>query len=191
MSLPADLFRAPPHKLKDHVLHLGKVDVGPIRALLATKTREEWLENSLRQKQFAVHKDTETLVLKWCANIATDTPVETSRHFADFEALLQPVLALIHAAYQYEAPVIRKAMFAKLRAGGEIVEHVDGSIALRMVHRIHIPIVTNEKVHFIIDGVDYNLKVGEVVEFDNTRYHSVKNDSDQDRIHLIIDYYHG
>jgi len=29
-----------------------------------------------------------------------------------------------------------------------------------------------------------------VIEIDNTRYHSVKNEGDQDRIHLIVDYYH-
>ncbi len=190
-SLPADLFRAPPHKLADRVHYIGKIDVAPIRAYLATKTAAEWLENSLRQKQFAVHKDTQSLVLKWCENTSTDTPVETSRHFAECEHLLAPVLAQIQADYQYAKPVIRKAMFAKLRAGGEIVCHVDGSVALRMVHRIHIPIVTNPGVHFYIDDIDHNFKEGEIVEFDNTRYHAVKNDSGEDRIHLIIDYYHA
>lgn len=191
MDLPEDLYRAPPHKLKGQVHYLGHVDVRAIEKLLATKTREEWLENSLRQQQFTVHRDTESLVLKWCANASTDTPIETTRHYADFEPLLRPVLELIQNHYRYANPVIRKAMFAKLKAGGEITAHMDGAVALRMVHRIHIPIVTNERVHFYIDDIDHSMKVGDVIEIDNTKYHSVRNNGTEDRIHLIVDYYHA
>jgi hypothetical protein len=30
-----------------------------------------------------------------------------------------------------------------------------------------------------------------VFEIDNTKYHSVRNNGTEDRIHLIIDYYHA
>ena len=86
---------------------------------------------------------------------------------------------------------VNKAMFAKLKAGGEIPEHTDAAVALRMVHRVHIPIVTNDQVHFFIDGVDHKFGEGEMIELDNTRFHAVKNDSPVDRIHLIVDYYHA
>jgi hypothetical protein len=191
MDLPEDLYRAPPFKLKGQVNPLGHVDVAAIRERLSSKTREDWLENSLRQQQFKVHKDTESLVLKWSANNGTDTPVETTRHWVDFEPLLQPVLEIIQNAYRYAQPIIRKAMFAKLKAGGEISAHMDGAVALRMVHRIHIPIVTNERVHFYIDDIDHRFNVGDVVEIDNTKYHSVRNNGAEDRIHLIVDYYHA
>jgi len=190
MDLPEDLYRAPPHKLKGQVHYLGHVDVSAIKTLLDTKTRDEWRENSLRQQQFKVHKDTESLVLKWCANTATDTPVETTRHWDDFEPLLGPILDIIQNEYRYQQPIIRKAMFAKLNAGGQISDHMDGAVALRMVHRIHIPIVTHERVHFFIEDVDHSMKVGDILEIDNTKFHSVRNDGAEDRIHLIIDYYH-
>ena len=190
-NLPADLFRAPPHKLSGTVFPIGKVDVSDILALLQTKTAAEWQENAMRQQSFTVHRHTESLVLKWCANSSADTPVETTRHYADFEPLLRPIMAQIHQAYGYEKPVIRKAMFAKLKAGGQIPDHCDGAVALRMVHRIHIPIITNDSVHFLINDIDHSMKVGEIAEIDNTRFHSVRNDSQEDRIHLIIDYYHA
>jgi len=189
--MPADIFRAPPNKLAGPLQRIGKVDIGPMRARLAQVTAEEWAENALRQQTFTVHRATESLVLKWCANNAADTLVETRRHWAEFEALLQPVLDLLQRHYGYAQPVVRKAMFAKLKVGGEIPEHTDAALALRMVHRVHIPIVTNERVHFYIDGVDQRFNEGEVIELDNTRFHAVKNDSEFDRIHLIIDYYHA
>lgn len=190
-NLPPDIFRAPPHKLSGTVLPIGSVDVSAILALLETKTAAEWAENAMRQQNFTVHRHTESLVLKWCANNAADTPVETTRHFADFEPLLRPILDQIDSTYGYDRPVIRKAMFAKLKAGGQIPDHCDGAVALRMVHRIHIPIITNDSVHFFINDIDHSMKVGEIAEIDNTRFHSVRNDSQEDRIHLIIDYYHA
>ena len=144
----------------------------------------------MRQKQFIVHRDTESIVLKWSENNTANSPVETSAYFYEFEPLLQPIFDLIQNEYRYEMPVLRKVMFAKLKAHGEITPHVDSAIALRLVHRIHIPINTNDQVHFFIDGVDYHLLAGEVVCVDNTRMHSVQNHSDEDRIHLIVDYYH-
>lgn len=190
-AMPADLFRAPPNKLPGPLLRIGSVDVGPLRARLAQVSADEWAENALRQQTFTVHRATESLVLKWCANNAADTPVETRRHWVEFEALLQPVLELLQTHYRYAQPVVRKAMFAKLKAGGEIPEHTDAAVALRMVHRVHVPIITNDHVHFYIDQVDHKFGEGEVIELDNTRYHAVKNASAVDRIHLIVDYYHA
>ncbi|MFO1494408.1 MAG: aspartyl/asparaginyl beta-hydroxylase domain-containing protein [Lysobacterales bacterium] len=189
-ALPADIFRAPPHKLPQRFQTLGQVDVSAIRARLAGKTADDWAANALRQQTFSVHRDTQSLVMKWCANSGTDTPVETTATFAEFEDLLAPILALIQSHYRYERPVIRKAMFAKLRAGGVISGHVDAAVAIRMVHRIHVPIITHPDVHFYIDEIDHHFHEGQVFEVDNTRYHSVKNDSPLDRVHLIIDYYH-
>ena len=189
-ALPADIFRAPPHKLPQRFQTLGQVDVSAIRARLAGKTADDWAANALRQQTFSVHRDTQSLVMKWCANSGTDTPVETTATFAEFEDLLAPILALIQSHYRYERPVIRKAMFAKLRAGGVISGHVDAAVAIRMVHRIHVPIITHPDVHFYIGEIDHHFHEGQVFEVDNTRYHSVKNDSPLDRVHLIIDYYH-
>jgi len=191
VAMPADLFRAPPHKLPGPLLRIGSVEVRALRDRIAQVTADEWAENALRQQTFSVHRATESLVLKWCANNAADTPVETRRHWAEFESLLQPVLQRLQQHYGYAQPVVRKAMFAKLKAGGEIPEHTDAAVALRMVHRVHIPIVTNDQVHFFIDGVDHKFGEGEMIELDNTRFHAVKNDSPVDRIHLIVDYYHA
>ena len=188
--MPSDLFLCPPHKLADNVHHLGKVDISAIKKLLAQKTPENWQENEMRQKQFLVHRDTESIVLKWSENSSSQSPVETAHYFYEFEPLLQPIFDLIQNQYRYDRPVWRKIMFAKLKVHGEITPHVDTAIALQLVHRIHIPIVTNEHVHFFINGVDYNLHVGEVVSVDNTRMHSVQNHGEEDRIHLIVDYYH-
>ena len=59
---------------------------------------------------------------------------------------------------------------------------------LSMAHRIHIPITTNDRVRFIIDGRPYRFEVGNVYEINNLKTHSVINAGKDDRIHFIFDY---
>ena len=55
-------------------------------------------------------------------------------------------------------------------------------------HRIHIPIVTNPRVRFMIDGRPHQLQVGRAYEINNQMNHSVMNKGDEDRITFIFDY---
>jgi hypothetical protein len=49
--------------------------------------------------------------------------------------------------------------------------------------------VTNEKCIFEVDNEEINMKMGEIWEIDNfNKEHSVVNNGDMDRIHLIVDW---
>ena len=51
-----------------------------------------------------------------------------------------------------------------------------------------MPIVTNPRVRFMIDGQPCQLQVGEAYEINNQKIHSVMNKGDTDRINFIFDY---
>lgn len=53
--------------------------------------------------------------------------------------------------------------------------------------RIHIPIVTNPGVHFMINEQRLYLKEGECWYLDFNETHSIINEGDETRVHLIID----
>jgi len=55
-------------------------------------------------------------------------------------------------------------------------------------HRVHIPIVTNDQITFMVGGEEKQMKVGEVWEINNATFHRVMNESNEDRIHLILDW---
>ena len=78
--------------------------------------------------------------------------------------------------------------FNLLEKNTKILPHVDTIIG-NLYKRIHMPIVTNDKVYVINAGHAVNMKEGQAYEIDNSKVHSVNNASDKDRIHLIIDYY--
>lgn len=79
------------------------------------------------------------------------------------------------------------AMIVKLLPDSDIIPHSDESSYLGVVRRHHIPLKTNEEVLFHIDGESVHMKVGECWEINNSKVHHVTNNSNEDRIHMIID----
>lgn len=90
--------------------------------------------------------------------------------------------------YNYDHFVIARALLTKLLPNGVIPPHRDQiAFILEKGHRIHIPIITNDNVSFSVGDETKNLKEGHVYEINNGRTHSVKNESNEERVHLIID----
>ena len=78
----------------------------------------------------------------------------------------------------------------KLFKKTEIPTHVDwANETLKVARRIHIPIITNPDCIFIVGDDSINLKEGEIWEVNNDKKkHSVHNNGDEDRVHLLIDW---
>ena len=94
---------------------------------------------------------------------------------------------IISNNYPTGGTVIR-AMAAKLVAGGKISPHIDKHPSFHRGHRIHVPITTNPRVRFMIDGQPYKFQVGKAYEINNQEMHSVMNKGKEDRITFIFDY---
>jgi len=87
--------------------------------------------------------------------------------------------------------------FLKLAAGKSLRKHtdnIDEDIEKKKIVRLHIPIRTNQDVVFTMYedkedkvGQKLNLKTGHYYYLDVTKPHSVSNDSDIDRYHLVVD----
>ena len=70
---------------------------------------------------------------------------------------------------------------------GEVIEpHRDVGILTR-VHRLHVPLVTHKGVKFIIQRQTFFLEEGRLYDLNNAVVHSVVNESDVMRVHLLID----
>ena len=74
------------------------------------------------------------------------------------------------------------------RCSAEIKPHRDYALGYEDGNfRLHIPIVTNSKVQFILDGAELTMLPGECW-YTNVNYvHSVANLGESDRYHLVID----
>ncbi|MBP1224416.1 aspartyl/asparaginyl beta-hydroxylase domain-containing protein [Flavobacterium sp. 1355] len=76
----------------------------------------------------------------------------------------------------------------QLAVGAEIKPHSDHCLGYEDgSFRLHIPIITNPDVEFILDGKRLVMNEGECWYIDANFEHSVANRGKQDRIHLVID----
>ncbi|MEX1993915.1 MAG: aspartyl/asparaginyl beta-hydroxylase domain-containing protein [Steroidobacteraceae bacterium] len=167
----------------------GKVDVGPLAAAILAQDEAAWNENVQRQKDYEVHEHTRSIVLLF-AEIADWPAIEVSKQ-PGWDRLAEVAVPVMHQIIRNWYPpggTIIRAMAAKLLAGGRIIPHRDAHASFGAGHRIHVPIATNPRVRFMIDGQPYQLQVGEAYEINNQKVHSVMNKGAEDRINFIFDY---
>jgi hypothetical protein len=163
----------------------GNVDVTQLKDNL---TGLDWNEHNIRQN-LGVHRNTETLEVIWDFDSLQNNKIgkiHSNYYKLDMESFLEKMKPIYVSNYG-EGYFIR-VLIVKLKANTNIEPHVDNGYSLMTAKRTHIPIITNSKVTFTVNGETKYLKEGEIWEIDNSKVHSVDNNSDEDRIHLIIDY---
>jgi hypothetical protein len=83
---------------------------------------------------------------------------------------------------------ITSVRFLVLEKGAVIKEHFDNALSFEEGDaRLHIPIQTNELVEFISNGKRLQMAEGECWYINASLPHSVANQGETDRIHLVLD----
>jgi hypothetical protein len=108
---------------------------------------------------------------------------ETLEHFFEISEDIKKI-----CTSTYGSGMIESIQFSLIPPRSKIKKHFDQGLSFSLSHRIHLPIITNDDVNFYIGGKLFNLKINQLVEFNNKKDHYVENNSDSDRIHLIIDF---
>ena len=169
---------------------LGRVDVSGLRDAVLALPDAVWdFENSSKPNDYRALDRTRHIVFRF-VDSTRDWRRSHDRPLWDaWRPRLEPILHQVVAPYGYANGVFPRMMLARMPPGGQIQPHQDTNVAARWPHKIHVPIQTNERVAFWIDGKAYHLPVGEAFEVNNMAVHAVRNDGDTDRIHLIFEYY--
>lgn len=102
-------------------------------------------------------------------------------------ALLSNCQYLKQVINTFECPIL-SARILRLGIGSEIKPHKDHELGYEDGNfRIHIPIITNPDVQFILDDAELTMLPGECWYTNVNFTHSVANRGDCDRFHLVID----
>lgn len=172
---------------------LGTVDSSPLADAISNLEDRAWREEQLRQKKFDdVHHNTESVILIFCDH--DDWPnidVIKGKGWDRLSAIALPLMHGIIGDHYAPGGTIIRAMAAKLKAGKTITPHIDKHPSFHHGHRIHIPITTNNKVRFMIDGRPHRMQVDRAYEINNQKRHGVINSGNEDRITFIFDYIPG
>ncbi len=175
--------------IEEPLRELGEFDTTALREAILSQEEAAWHEDKFRQKSYDVHDQTQSIVLVFTN--ASNWPNAEVRKEPGWDRIADVAVPVMHEILEKHYPLggtIIRAMAAKLVVGGKIKPHNDSHPSFHCGHRIHVPITTNPRVRFMIDGRPYQLQVGQAYELNNQKQHSVMNKGIEDRITFIFDY---
>lgn len=115
-----------------------------------------------------------------------DSDGRAPQEFADTEHL-DSCPGAREALAAFECPLLT-ARFLRLGAGGTIREHRDFNLGYEDGEvRIHVPVRSNPRVKFALDGREIEMAEGEAWYLDLNLRHRVTNRGADARIHLVVD----
>ena len=174
----------------ESIRRLGPVDIAALREAVLGIDEARWdAENADKPNRFEALDRTRHIVFRFVSNFQDWRDSYDRPLWAEWKGLLEPVLAQAVRDYGYSDAAFPRVMLARMAPGGVIKPHRDANPAAKWPHKIHVPLVTNDRVTFFVDGVGYHFPEGEAVEVSNMAVHAVENAGDTDRIHLIFEYY--
>ena len=155
------------------------------RDLGAAESRMEWERHFNRAYHFG---EWSGIALRGNSNRPATLFIDPSRpdDFADLP-IFDECPYVREVVSQFQAP-IRSVRFLKLAPEAGIKEHRDMYVGLEHDElRVHVPVLTNDHVDFIVAGERVVMRPGECWYVNVDQVHSVLNRGTTPRVHLIID----
>jgi hypothetical protein len=161
-----------------------QVDVPRLQEDLYTCEKAQWVDHFNKNDY---QGDWTGIALRSATGHSTDLVVlSVQKGFVDTPLLEQcPYFQQVIGSFLCEKDTIR---LLALSPGSEIKTHRDNGLGYEFgIFRIHIPITTDEKVAFVVDGEQLNMEAGACWYANFDLPHSVRHLGTQRRIHLVID----
>ena len=176
----------------DYFRHLGTADISALAQRVREIPESLWdAQNEAKPNKIAQLNETRHIMFRFITD--TDRVFDYSDHPAlwdEWKDVLLPVMEQAAKRLGYADYRFPRVMFARVPAGGDISGHYDGE-ASHYIHKIHVPLITNDKALFRVGRKERHLPAGEIVEVNNKRIHGVTNGGTTDRIHLIFECYNA
>lgn len=169
---------------------LGPVDISAVLDAVKAMPEDVWnSEDADKPNRFEALDRTRHVVFRFVSDTRDWRESYDRPLWAQWSERLLPVLAQATRPYGYTRVAYPRIMLARMAPGGVIRPHRDANPAAKWPHKIHVPLMTNNRVIFYVDGIGYHFNQGEAVEVSNMAVHAVENGGDSDRIHLIFECY--
>jgi hypothetical protein len=134
-----------------------------------------------RGGRVGVHRAAEAVFLRGHAPAEGDLPI-ADRPVLDALPSARAILALLGDSPQH-------CLLARLPAGAVVPLHIDRGPYFAGTVRLHVPLVTSERVYMAAAGRCYRMATGEAWALNNGALHGVWNsDAARPRTHLIADF---
>ncbi len=174
-------------QLPDRVKLDVTFDVRLLQEDLRRLQHSEWIDHFVKQNYDG---DWSVIALRGPANATHPVMMiyadPTCTEFADTPWLAKsPYFRQVLESFDCPLQAVR---LMRLSAGSRIKQHADHDLAAEDGNaRLHVPIVTNDDVDFRLNGTRVVLKAGECWYLRLSDPHSVENNGQEERVHLVID----
>jgi len=178
--------------MRNFLLLAQNIDVMPL--LMAIQRQPElWDQNTLR----TTHPQTPHTRVSdiWLRFNELPAPGEEARILDEHESIWYPAIHALPQARplifglmaRVEGERLGRCLITRLAPGCKIDPHVDGGSHAAYYERYHIVLQSRPGSVFRCGDETVHMAVGDVWWFDNSIEHEIVNNSDDDRIHLIVD----
>jgi len=183
---PVPMLALPNQPLLDKTALIGGCARLPLRCDAARLRAEiEALPASLwgtRGGRVGVHNAAQAIFLRGRAPAEGNLPIEDRETLAQLPYVREIIGTLIPAA-----PL--RCLLALLPPGAVIAPHIDQADYFAKTIRIHVPVITHERMWMYCAGRSYRMAAGELWALNNSATHAVWNGSGElPRTHLICDF---
>ena len=171
--------------MKNYVKFPFQFDAARLKEDLAQVAEDEWIRH-FNQSNYEGNWSVASLRSNGGRTKQIYPDPHSPDDFEDTEILARcPYVREVLAAIRCEKESVR---FMLLGAHARIKEHKDYFMGLdEGVIRLHIPVLTNPNVEFYLANERVQMHEGELWYLDFSQKHRVENNSDKDRIHLVMD----
>ena len=166
---------------------LGIVDCQELTDKVMSLDEDAWRDDSRRQRDYDVHAQTQSIILLFCEGWPEVT-VTRGSGWGLLAAEAEPVMDRVLRKHYPTGGKMLRAMVTRLGPGCRIARHKDSHASFAVAHRIHVPLVTNPGVEFIVGPEHVPPRAHYAFELNNLMFHQVTNRGGSTRIHLIFDY---
>jgi hypothetical protein len=169
------------------------IDTAPYLAEIAANS-ELWDEDTSRQEKIVTQRETRTITLRsHAAQASLDSRVRRAKPIgyrgqpSEMSSRLPLISTYVDQLVLGMNGVIGRAVMTNLRPHGTIFPHTDDGVYWLLRDRYHLVLKSVAGSHFKAGGEEVRMQAGQLWWFDPTVRHEAFNDSDEERIHVIVD----
>jgi Aspartyl/Asparaginyl beta-hydroxylase len=166
---------------------LGYVDCQALIGRVLAAAESAWHADNRRQDDYEVHAETQSIILVFFSGWP-EVRVAHGSGWDTFADAAMPIMEGLVSAHYPPGGMVLRAILARLMPNCRIEEHLDTHPSFSVAHRIHVPLLTNSGVEFIVGGERVATRPQHAFELNNKMPHAVVNRGDAARVHLIFDY---
>ena len=165
--------------------HLTSIDIAELKTMILEEPQKTWdLCNQSVENQSTANIPIVHSYNDWEVN----TPMKRfvmKPLYDKYMPFINPYLDFLHQLFPNS--IATRIVFSKIFPKKCISPHVDFMDMIKYPRRFHIPIITNNDCLFTVGDETRVLEEGQLTLICQHTLHSVVNDGDTARIHLIID----